>query len=140
MDTNIWGPKAWIFLHTVTMNYPDNPSDLQRLNYRKFFDSLGDVLPCDVCNNNYKFHLKELPLKLGSRKELEEWLIQMHNKINKLHNKKTYTYNEAKEYLNYLFKQSYFTKKNIFIITILFVLISLYLANKFFNISMSRNK
>ena len=27
MDPNIWGPHAWFLIHTVCLNYPDNPTD-----------------------------------------------------------------------------------------------------------------
>ena len=33
MDNNkIWGPDAWLFLHTITFNYPENPSEQDKVN------------------------------------------------------------------------------------------------------------
>ena len=26
MEPNIWGPGAWTFLHSITFQYPENPS------------------------------------------------------------------------------------------------------------------
>ena len=26
MEPNIWGPGAWTFLHSITLNYPNNPN------------------------------------------------------------------------------------------------------------------
>ena len=39
MDPRIWGPPAWTFLHSVTLAYPDNPTETDRTNYKKFFNS-----------------------------------------------------------------------------------------------------
>ena len=30
MDANIWGSHAWLFLHTVTLNYPENPNEFDK--------------------------------------------------------------------------------------------------------------
>ena len=46
MRPEIWGPHAWIFLHSVTLEYPDNPTDEDKQNMINFIDSLGNVLPC----------------------------------------------------------------------------------------------
>ena len=33
MNPNIWGESAWLFLHTITLNYPENPTFLDKHNY-----------------------------------------------------------------------------------------------------------
>ena len=30
MDPLIWGPHAWFFLHSITLVYPDNPSEQEK--------------------------------------------------------------------------------------------------------------
>ena len=32
MEPNIWGPGAWTFLHSITFQYPENPTDLKNRN------------------------------------------------------------------------------------------------------------
>ena len=34
-NTNTWGPSAWIFLHTITFNYPINPTENDKYIYNK---------------------------------------------------------------------------------------------------------
>ena len=46
MVTKIWGPVAWTLLHTISFNYPVNPTLEQKHQYRNFILSLQDVLPC----------------------------------------------------------------------------------------------
>ena len=38
MEPEIWGPNAWTFLHTITLNYPENPSEDDKQNHKDFFD------------------------------------------------------------------------------------------------------
>ena len=53
-------PKYFIrfgVLHFIALAYPEKPSEEQKKNYKIFFDSLKNVLPCILCSNNYKKHL-----------------------------------------------------------------------------------
>ena len=37
MNPKIWGPHAWIFLHSITLNYPENPTpELKKNNIKDF--------------------------------------------------------------------------------------------------------
>ena len=35
MLTSVWGPSLWHFLHTVSFNYPVNPTNKDKLNIIK---------------------------------------------------------------------------------------------------------
>ena len=62
MNQNIWGSSMWFSLHTITMNYPNFPNNEEKYNYKIFFESLQNVIPCAVCKKNYIRHLKEHPI------------------------------------------------------------------------------
>lgn len=108
-QSNIWGPPAWLFLHCVSLNY--NPK--REKEYKKFFESLKDVLPCGACRNNYREILKtKYPLTknvLKSRKNLSLWLFKVHNKVSndiyknteKVRNKPIFT-NSNKDFLKFV--------------------------------------
>ena len=98
MNPKIWGPSAWIFLHSVTFNYPDNPTEEIKNKYKVFFESLQFVLPCENCQNNYKKKLVKYELSpevLKNKKALIEWLIDIHNEVNKSNNQPSLTYKEV---------------------------------------------
>lgn len=98
MNPKIWGPSAWIFLHSITFNYPDQPTEEIKNQYKTFFESLQFVLPCDKCKNNYKNKLLKFKLSddvLKNKQSLIEWLIDIHNEVNKSNNKKILTYKEV---------------------------------------------
>lgn len=94
MNQNIWGPHLWFSLHSISFNYPLKPSIEDKKNYKNFFLSLQEVIPCSVCKKNYKRHLNEHPLQdyLDSRKSLVYWVIDMHNMVNAEIGKKTLSY------------------------------------------------
>ena len=98
MRPEIWGPHAWIFLHSITLEYPEEPSLIDKENMIMFINSLGNVLPCSKCRDNFKTHLKKYPLSdqaLSSRKNLVKWLIDIHNCVNKIKKCNELSYEEA---------------------------------------------
>lgn len=97
MDTKIWGPHAWNFLHSVALAYPEKPSMADRNAYYRFFQDLGAVLPCHYCKLHYSEHFvsSELTAALESRQMLFEWTVNLHNKVNKALHKPTLSVKEA---------------------------------------------
>ena len=41
MDPKIWGPKVWFVIHTVALNYPNNPTYQDKRNHEDFFNHVG---------------------------------------------------------------------------------------------------
>lgn len=100
MEPNVWGPAGWTFLHSVTFKYPENPSDLEKQKYYNFFNSLKNVLPCPTCQEHYRDNFEKIPIRLENREELIEWLIDLHNEVNRMNGKRVYTYDEVYEIYN----------------------------------------
>ena len=94
MDPNLWGPSAWYFLHSITYNYPEKPSSVEKKAAINFFKSLKHLLPCSVCKINYDKHFENHKIEnnLNSKRELVHWLIDIHNKVNQDTGKPTMTY------------------------------------------------
>lgn len=80
MNTASWGPRTWVYTHTVAQNYKPQNKQL----YKRFFTILGDVLPCKYCRASYKEFIAELPMDshMDSKKEFAEWYYNIHNKVN----------------------------------------------------------
>ena len=97
MDPNIWGPKFWFSLHSVSFTYPFYPDETDKRRYKTFFELLEFVLPCVVCRVNYSKNIKQFPIDnhLKNRKSLALWLIDLHNMVNIEKGKPTLTYEEA---------------------------------------------
>ena len=92
MLTSVWGPSLWFFLHTVSFNYPANPSEAQKKHYKEFILMLKNILPCRYCRENLQKNLKSLPLRqkdLKNRHTFSLWVYKLHEKVNKMLGKKS---------------------------------------------------
>lgn len=105
MDPSVWGPPAWLFLHSITFNYPDKPSQNDKKYYSIFFDSLKNVIPCPICRKHYSDNLIKIPIRLDSRDELIRWLIDIHNSVNKSNHKPTLSYESVYEKYDKLYNK-----------------------------------
>jgi len=127
MKNSQWGPAAWLFLHSVTFQYPENPTDQDKNNYKIFFDSLQNILPCPNCREHYQKNLKENPMNLESRESLIKWVIDLHNAVNKKNSKKEYSYDEVNDLYqstyNYSIKENESVESNMKFILILILII-----------------
>lgn len=101
MLTSVWGPPLWHYLHTMSFNYPINPTKEQKNHYKSFILNLKNVLPCRYCRVNLKKNLKTLPLKdsdMKNRKTFSLYVYNLHEIVNKLLKKKSsLTYGEVRE-------------------------------------------
>jgi curved DNA-binding protein CbpA len=88
MQTRVWGPAGWLFLHSIAQNYPWKPTAEQQEYYFSFFKLVGNVLPCRYCRESYQKYIEQGTSKLTlntmrNRKSVVTWLYNIHNKINK---------------------------------------------------------
>ena len=101
MLTTVWGPSLWHFLHIMSFNYPNEPTNEQKHNYMNFILSLENVLPCKYCRINLKKNFKVLPLRISTMKNrytFSKYIYDLHEHINKMLNKKSgLTYDSVKE-------------------------------------------
>ena len=99
--TTVWGPAQWHMLHTISFNYPVNPTEEQKRQYRNYVLSLQNVLPCGACRKNLKTNLRHLPLKMSnmkSRDTFSRYIYNLHELVNKMLKKKSnLTYCDVRE-------------------------------------------
>ena len=85
--TKIWGGPGWIFNHSVTFGYPLEPTEEQKIKYKNYFISLGDVLPCRYCRESYKKFITNGDTALTdevlkNRETLTKWFYRVHEAVN----------------------------------------------------------
>ena len=124
MDPTVWGPSAWIFLHSITMNY----DIIDREKYIIFFNSLKDILPCNACREHCKenFNIDPVENNLDSRDQLVNWLVRFHNRVNKSNNKKQYTNSEVMQIYKKLYSKNTSISNNIIIFLLIVIIIFVY--------------
>lgn len=100
-QTSIWGPLAWTFLHTISFNYPVNPTPEDKKHYRDFILNLKNVLPCKHCRINLANNFKKNPLKMcnmANRDVFSRYIYDLHETVNRMLNKKSnLTYCDVRE-------------------------------------------
>ena len=101
MLTTVWGPGMWHYMHTMSFNYPVNPTNEDKHNYMKFILNLKNVLPCGKCRKNLRKNLKRLPLTISqmqSRETFSKYIYNLHELINTMLGKKSgLSYDDVRE-------------------------------------------
>jgi len=92
MLTAVWGPPMWHYLHTMSFNYPVNPTKKDKKHYMNFVLSLRWVLPCGKCRKNLVNNFSKLPLEMKHMKNREtfsKYIYDLHELVNTMLNKKS---------------------------------------------------
>ena len=101
MVTATWGPPMWHYLHTMSFNYPVNPTAEDKKHYRDFIINLQYVLPCKYCRINLKTNLKQMPITsavMSNRESYSRYVYELHELVNKMLKKKSnLTYCDVRE-------------------------------------------
>jgi hypothetical protein len=101
MLTTVWGPSMWHYLHTMSFNYPINPTIEDKQHYRDFMLNLQYVLPCKYCRQNLTKNYKAFPLRSSdmlNRESFSRYVYKLHEMVNKMLKKKSgLTYCDVRE-------------------------------------------
>jgi len=99
--TSVWGPCIWLFLHTMSFNYPNKPTVEDKHHYRDFVLQLQHILPCGKCRTNLTKNLKKLPLTdehLENRDSFSRYIYTLHEVVNKMLKKVSHlTYDQVRD-------------------------------------------
>jgi hypothetical protein len=92
-----WQRLSWHIFHTLTLNYNDKYKE----EYITFFNSFKIIIPCKICRNHYNENIKKENMKIEkniNNERIFNWTIDLHNTVNKMHHKKLWSYEEARNY------------------------------------------
>ena len=92
MLTSVWGPSMWHYLHTMSFNYPVEPTKENKHYYKEFVKNLQYTLPCKYCRINLKNNFKAHPIKdchMKNRESFSRYVYELHELVNKMLNKKS---------------------------------------------------
>jgi len=101
VNTKIWGPGAWEFMHTIAFAYPSVPTDTEKRHAKQFFQSLPSLLPCNECRKHFKKMITvDNPLTdetVSDQEHLSKWLVGCHNLVNQRKGKTLQDYDDIKK-------------------------------------------
>lgn len=100
MDSKVWGPYAWYFIHHLTFQFPqtEEPLSIETINHLDgFFRTFQQILPCPICREHFSGTLNKTPpletMKTGT--QAGRWGINAHNVVNRGLKKPETTYEDA---------------------------------------------
>jgi hypothetical protein len=85
IEPHIWGPSLWASIHLICLGAPEVFKG-EQLSYRKFFDALPYVIPCDKCRQHLIENLEKHPMDVSAMsggKALFAWSVELHNIVNR---------------------------------------------------------
>ena len=84
MDSTVWGPHYWFFLHTIAMTYPLRPNTVIKKKYYDLIYNFPIFIPIEAHATYFSKLLDKYPLVpyLDSRDSFIRWMHHIHNKIN----------------------------------------------------------
>ena len=97
MQTSVWGPLAWNYLHTMSFNFPHDFEERSReeqdrieRDHVSFFEGMCATVPCGKCRENLKQNLIEINYDqrkeycFRGRYEFSKLCYDLHTKVNEL--------------------------------------------------------
>ncbi|CAD49060.1 FAD-linked sulfhydryl oxidase ERV1 [Plasmodium falciparum NF54] len=81
-DRDEIGRASWLILHTISANYPDNPSEYDKIKHTKFFYAFSNLYPCHICKLDLLHILKKYHLNCNNKINFSTFIYNLHNMIN----------------------------------------------------------
>ena len=95
---SVWGPALWTTLHSFAYAYPENPSFEHRAAATATLDSLTHLIPCPECREHYVQNIRTSPPVVTSRSAFAQWVVELHNTVNSMLKKKTWSPEESEQH------------------------------------------
>ncbi|KAK1217228.1 hypothetical protein PQX77_020118 [Marasmius sp. AFHP31] len=76
------GRATWKLLHTMTLRYPEKPTQDERNALDSYFHLFSRLYPCGECATEFQALLKKYPPQTSSRLTASTWLCHVHNQVN----------------------------------------------------------
>lgn len=91
--TALWGPLGWMTLHSVSMNYPNTPSETEKQICSHFLEMFTETITCHICKNHFSRMLQTYrvthPEFLNSKQDFFLFTVRAHNTVNRRLDKPT---------------------------------------------------
>lgn len=95
-----WAPLTWYIFHKLAHDYDSSENEEYTNHYLEFFKSMKTIIPCKTCRNHFiqntSIEENKIENNIDSTK-IFDWTVRLHNLVNIINKKKTYTIDEAKK-------------------------------------------
>ena len=101
-----WQNLTWTVFHFISLRY--NPE--QSEHYIRFFKTFQIIIPCKICRTHFNQKISEEGMGIEEnilKGNIFNWTILLHNNVNKLNNKKEWSFEQANSFYNKLFYHNF---------------------------------
>lgn len=92
--TAVWGPMGWMTLHSISLLYPDAPTQSDKQITTKFLEDFAESITCPHCQKHFTTMFENYRKThhdwANSRFNLFLFIARAHNNVNKRLEKPTY--------------------------------------------------
>jgi hypothetical protein len=85
--TKYWGPLGWMTLHSISLNYPVNPSKEDKQILISYMNNFTESITCPFCQTHFKSifqsYIRLFPSWNASKYDLFVFIARAHNTVNK---------------------------------------------------------
>ena len=89
--TSLWGPLGWMTLHSVSLLYPESPSNTDKQILKRYVDLLRDTISCPHCQHHFRIiyanYVRNHPEWANSKFDFFLFVVRAHNTVNNRLNK-----------------------------------------------------
>lgn len=89
--TSLWGPLGWMTLHSISLIYPEIPSQTDKQILLRYMSLFRDSISCPYCHQHFKVifqnYITRHPEWNSSRFDFFLFIVRAHNTVNKRLNK-----------------------------------------------------
>lgn len=84
LKPQVWGFYAWMFLYSVALGYPNNPTEDEKMAAKNTIQSLRYLLPCHACREHFSKELstRSLDDALKCSESFVNFLCNLENSVN----------------------------------------------------------
>jgi len=150
MDANIWGPTTWVFLHLISISYPEKITQEDKKKHINFINAFKEIIPCKKCKNHFKSNLKNenLDENLKNRNSYMKFFWRMHNSVNSITDKPILEYEKFIKLYQNLIDMGQFNPIKIYqknqhymaILTVIFFLLTILIIYLLYQLTKKLNK
>ena len=85
--TKVWGPVGWMTIHSISVCYPEEPTNHDKDILNEFMNAFASTITCPSCNQHFSSmfngYKQSIPSWNNSRRDLFLAICRMHNTVNK---------------------------------------------------------
>ena len=100
MQSAVSGPPMWMGIHLIAFNYPVAPSEADKQHYKEWLWSVGHVLPCRYCRENFAKNMASANFNddvMQSRATFSRFCYDLHDNVNCMLGKTSPPYEDIRE-------------------------------------------